>query len=178
MGTAMRERLMRHNFLALTIAIYMIGVFSATRAGAQDAAPRVLQIRAPAARFEVMLGNDDASGSVYCVTELSATQGRLTVLPMQTGVSLNGPFSAASRDILFLDEHGRIVVLSRGAPPYITGGGPGKTVSVLARYFIELVPGQASKFNLHVGDNYSSRATSASMGFRRLPAYESYASYC
>lgn len=114
--------------------------------------PRSFRILAPSTTFQVMLANDDVSGNVYCASSLSETEGRLTILPVEAAESLNGPPSAAARDLLFVDERGRIVVLSRNAPPHLENGGPGQTVSVLARYFIELAPGQATKLQLHVGD--------------------------
>jgi len=90
--------------------------------------------------------------SAYCASELSRTRGRLTVLPMQTGASLKGPFSAAWRDILFVDARGRVVALSLNAPPHLEEGGPAQTTSVLARYLIELAPGRASELRIRIGD--------------------------
>jgi len=123
-----------------------------TSGAVSDMLPRTFRISAPSSTFQVLLGNDDVTGNVYCAPYLSETEGRLTVLPIEAAESLNGPLSAAARDLLFVDERGRIVVLSRNAPPHLENGGSGQTVSILARYFIELAPGQASKLQLHVGD--------------------------
>jgi len=143
---------MRRKVFALAVSLCTLATLSETDAAIADVSPRIFVISAPSTTFKVMLGNDDVSGNVYCAPDLSETEGRLTVLRVDSAVSLYGPASAARRDLLFVDEHRRIVVLSLNTRPHLTNGGPGETVSVLARYFIELAPGQASKLRLNVGD--------------------------
>jgi len=140
------------NLLALGMSCSTIGLLSGMSAARADTLPRMFRISAPSSNFQVMLGNDDVSGNVYCASYLSETEGRLTVLPVEAAESLNGPPSASARDLLFIDERGRIVVLILNAPPHLENGGPGQAVSVLARDFIELAPGQAWKLQLRVGD--------------------------
>lgn len=105
-------------------------------------------------RYSVELAEDDASRAQGLMnrTEMAADHGMLFVFQDDAPRAFWMKNTKIPLDMLFFDEQRRLVSVQRDVPPCLADPCRGYSSGAPARYVLELNAGQATKLDLHPGD--------------------------